>query len=71
MSSQLTQTFDKRSKIPRDVTCAIQTRFYRAPEAIITDDYDKSVDIWGVGVIMAELLMARTWTKKDDDSDYF
>ena len=71
MSSQLTQTFDERSKIPRDVTCAIQTRFYRAPEAIITDDYDKSVDIWSVGVIMAELLMARTWTKKDDDSDYF
>ena len=70
MSSQLIQSADERAKILRDMTCAIQTRFYRAPEAIITDDYDKSVDIWGVGVILAELLMARLRTKSDDKKTY-
>ena len=40
------------------MTCAIMTRFYRAPEAILTEEYDKSVDLWSVGVILAELIMA-------------
>ena len=39
------------------MTCGIMTRFYRAPEAILTEDYDKSIDIWSVGVILAELLI--------------
>jgi len=39
------------------MTCGVQTRWYRSPEIILTDiNYDKSVDIWSVGVILAELL---------------
>ena len=34
----------------------IQTRYYRAPEIILHNPYDKSVDIWSVGCLMFELL---------------
>jgi serine/threonine protein kinase len=34
------------------------TRWYRAPEVALTySNYDKSIDIWSVGVILSELLM--------------
>lgn len=34
------------------------SRFYRAPEIIVCDpNYSHKVDVWGVGVIMAELML--------------
>ena len=34
------------------------SRFYRAPEIIVCDpNYGHKVDVWGVGVIMAELML--------------
>lgn len=33
----------------------IQSRFYRAPEVIIGAKYDKMIDIWSIGCLIAEL----------------
>ena len=41
----------------RQMTGYISTRFYRAPEIMLTwQKYDKSVDVWSVGCIFAEML---------------
>ena len=38
------------------------TRWYRAPEVILkASEYTKSVDIWSVGCIFAELLTRRVY----------
>eukprot|EP01047_Picozoa_sp_COSAG01_P059932 COSAG01_NODE_7270_length_3275_cov_3.816121_3_plen_228_part_00 len=34
----------------------VVTRWYRAPELILTREYDNSIDIWSAGCIIAELL---------------
>ena len=42
---------------PRLLSPCCQTRFHRAPEVILMDkNYNESVDIWGVGIILAELM---------------
>ena len=39
------------------MTGYISTRYYRAPEIMLTwQKYDKSVDMWSVGCIFAEML---------------
>ncbi len=39
------------------ITDYVVTRWYRAPEIILSSqDYTKSIDIWSVGCIFAELL---------------
>ena len=61
MTNHLVSTNPKRAEKKRDMTCGIQTRWYRAPEIILTDmNYDKSVDIWSAGVILTELLKIST-----------
>eukprot|EP01133_Synstelium_polycarpum_P000408 gene408-482_t len=35
----------------------IQSRFYRSPEVILGIQYDKAIDIWSLGCILAELYM--------------
>jgi mitogen-activated protein kinase 1/3 len=41
----------------RPKTPHVQSRWYRAPEVILTEqDYSEKVDMWSVGCIMAELL---------------
>jgi dual specificity tyrosine-phosphorylation-regulated kinase 2/3/4 len=45
-------------KLKRDlflVYTYIQSRFYRSPEVILGLSYHKSIDMWSVGCIMAEL----------------
>lgn len=38
----------------------ISTRWYRAPEIIFEDNlYSKEIDIWGVGCILAELILGK------------
>ncbi|CAM9866046.1 unnamed protein product, partial [Sphacelaria rigidula] len=42
--------------LKRQLTKHVVTRWYRAPELILLQDYNKAVDVWSVGCIMAELL---------------
>jgi len=39
-----------------EMTTYVVTRWYRAPELMIADDYTETVDIWAVGCIIAEML---------------
>eukprot|EP00658_Telonema_sp_P-2_P014375 TRINITY_DN15468_c0_g1_i3.p1 TRINITY_DN15468_c0_g1~~TRINITY_DN15468_c0_g1_i3.p1 ORF type:complete len:428 (-),score=117.39 TRINITY_DN15468_c0_g1_i3:444-1727(-) len=40
-------------------TMYVVTRWYRAPELMIADDYSEAVDLWAVGCIVAEFLGRR------------
>ncbi len=40
----------------RQLTKHVVTRWYRAPELILIQDYTTAVDIWSIGCIFAELL---------------
>ena len=57
MSQALTQSANERKAKERDISTCVQTRWYRAPEVVLLDhNYNKAVDIWSVGLILAELL---------------
>lgn len=43
-------------KFRRQLTKHVVTRWYRAPELILLQDYNASVDMWSIGCIFAELL---------------
>ncbi|EQC34354.1 CMGC/MAPK protein kinase, variant [Saprolegnia diclina VS20] len=43
-------------KFQRQLTKHVVTRWYRAPELILLQDYGYAVDLWSVGCIFAELL---------------
>jgi len=45
-----------RSEVEGEMTEYVVTRWYRAPELILTREYDNSIDIWSAGCIIAELL---------------
>ena len=46
---------DGRKK--RSLSKHVQSRWYRAPEVILTErEYDQAIDMWSVGCILAELL---------------
>ena len=36
------------------------SRWYRAPEVILLQDYDQSVDVWSLGCIFGELIKFAT-----------
>ena len=45
----------------QEMTGYVATRWYRAPEIMLNwMHYNKTVDVWSVGCIMAELLTGRT-----------
>jgi len=44
---------------PVPMSSYVATRWYRAPEIILSKTYSKAVDMWGVGCIFAELLGRR------------
>ena len=37
------------------MTDYVATRWYRSPELLLSDRYNKEVDIWAIGCIMGEL----------------
>ena len=47
---------DARMAIKKKLSFKIMTRWYRAPEVIVMDQYDFNVDIWSAGCVFAELL---------------
>ena len=57
MNKLLDENSNERSKRKRDLSKKVSSRSYRAPEVILTDvNYDKSIDIWSLGCILAELI---------------
>jgi len=44
------------TRLSRTYTRHVVTRWYRAPEVILTQPYNSSIDIWSAGCIFAELL---------------
>ena len=57
ISQALTNTKEERKNKKRELTSTIMTRWYRAPEVIITDkNYNKAIDIWSLGIILVEIL---------------
>lgn len=38
------------------LTDYVATRWYRAPELLLSNAYGKEVDIWAIGCIMGELI---------------
>jgi mitogen-activated protein kinase 1/3 len=75
MTNLLHEVQDDRKEKKRDLTSTIMTRWYRAPEVIITDkNYDKAIDIWSLGVILVEIVGCSTpYVGKDnfDPNDRF
>jgi len=52
------------------MTDYVATRWYRAPELLIgRDDYDKSIDIWSVGCVMAETFDGEPLFPGENDLD--
>ena len=54
---------------PGEMTEYVVTRWYRAPELILTRAYDNSIDMWSVGCIMAELLTQQPLFKGENFVD--
>ena len=40
----------------RDFSQQMMTRWYRAPEVIILDEYDEKIDNWSIGCTLAEMI---------------
>mmetsp|Transcript_17584 Transcript_17584/g.25394 ORF Transcript_17584/g.25394 Transcript_17584/m.25394 type:complete len:282 (+) Transcript_17584:116-961(+) len=50
------QPFPKMVPYKRSLTVHVVTRWYRAPEIILSQPYSAAVDMWSIGCIFAELL---------------
>lgn len=55
---------------PKDVlTDYVATRWYRAPELLVGDTYDTSIDMWAIGCMMAELIDSQPLFPGESDID--
>lgn len=55
-----------------EMTGYVATRWYRAPEIMLNwMHYNKTVDIWSVGCIMAELITGKTLFPGTDRKKHF
>lgn len=53
---------EKEKQVPK--TAYVVTRWYRAPEVMLTSQkYTKALDVWSIGCIFAELIMKQTLFK--------
>jgi p38 MAP kinase len=56
----------------REMTGYVSTRYYRAPEIMLTwQKYDTAIDIWSAGCIFAEMLEGKTLFPGKDHVDHF
>lgn len=42
--------------LSRNLTQHVVSRWYRAPEVILCQDYDAAVDVWSIGCVLADML---------------
>jgi mitogen-activated protein kinase 1/3 len=57
MTEQLNNSRRHRQEKKRELSPFVQTRWYRAPEVILLEkQYNESIDIWSVGMILSELM---------------
>eukprot|EP01084_Bolivina_argentea_P287239 492834_1 len=54
----------------RQLTEHVVTRWYRAPELILRQDYNSAVDVWSLGCIYAELLGMQKESEPDHKSRF-
>jgi mitogen-activated protein kinase 1/3 len=58
----------RKSTEKRDRTCCVMTRWYRAPEVMLTyEQYGKAADIWSIGIIISELMACSSAYSKNSD----
>lgn len=55
----------KPSRIHRTLTRHVVTRWYRAPELILLQQYNSAVDMWSVGCVLGELLSMQPENVRD------
>lgn len=55
-SSSIPSTSKKTQALKRSLTRHVVTRWYRAPEIILSSQYTSAVDMWSIGCVLAELL---------------
>jgi serine/threonine protein kinase len=54
----LIKSLDERSKPERAMSIHIVSRWFRAPEACLTEkSYDYAVDMWSVGCLLYEIAL--------------
>ncbi len=44
-------------KAPGDLTDYVATRWYRAPELLLSNNYGKEVDIWAIGNLDGRIIL--------------
>lgn len=66
----LARGFDEYSQEVNALTEYVATRWYRAPEIMLSfKNYTKAIDVWSVGCIFAELLGGKPFFKGDSPFD--
>jgi len=63
--TKIPSLFSVSTKKGKLETKILGTRYYRAPEILLLEDYDSRIDIWGLGCIMWEV-MARVFANKKE-----
>ena len=58
----------QKPKTVRKMSETIMTRWYRAPEVILIENYNSKVDIWSIGCIFAEALKCSDKYLKPDST---
>ena len=53
--SKMTKNREEMVKKKRNLSNHIGSRWYRAPELLLGNNYGKEVDIWAIGCIMGEI----------------
>lgn len=61
----LTRIQHQKRGLTRQLTKHVVTRWYRAPELILVQQYTSAVDIWSLGCILAELLSMQEGNYQD------
>ena len=66
MTEKLNNSRQHRKDKKRELSPFVQTRWYRAPEVILLEkQYNESMDIWSVGIILSELMRSTDKYKED------